>query len=212
MAKDSETVLEGFQEGPLKFPPTYKFDIGTNTYDTRLVSPGVPLLILGHWPDISVPSSVNFTLLSERSSHAWGRTKVLFFLLPHIEFLNQMVLWNFCLLLDASLSSNISVERSVNQLGRIEFFGAWEPLHLPVLLSTQGSVAPFQGWPVGPKWHSTATEVTWNTSSVTTNQSPPSLPCRWDTQVFIVKISLAYSLLLELASLKNFDSGANLVI
>lgn len=40
MAKDSETVLEGFQEGPLKFPPTYKFDIGTNTYDTRLVLPG----------------------------------------------------------------------------------------------------------------------------------------------------------------------------
>ncbi|XP_062874404.1 phosphatidylinositol 4,5-bisphosphate 5-phosphatase A [Trichomycterus rosablanca] len=34
MAKDSETVLEGFQEGPLKFPPTYKFDVGTNTYDT----------------------------------------------------------------------------------------------------------------------------------------------------------------------------------
>lgn len=37
MAKDSETVLEGFHEGPLKFPPTYKFDVGTNTYDTRLV-------------------------------------------------------------------------------------------------------------------------------------------------------------------------------
>lgn len=35
MAKDSETVLEGFQEGPLKFPPTYKFDVGTDTYDTR---------------------------------------------------------------------------------------------------------------------------------------------------------------------------------
>ncbi|KAL2092122.1 hypothetical protein ACEWY4_011920 [Coilia grayii] len=34
MAKDSETVLEGFHEGPLKFPPTYKFDVGTNTYDT----------------------------------------------------------------------------------------------------------------------------------------------------------------------------------
>ncbi|XP_060927162.1 inositol polyphosphate 5-phosphatase K [Limanda limanda] len=34
MAKDSEPVLEGFQEGPLKFPPTYKFDVGTNTYDT----------------------------------------------------------------------------------------------------------------------------------------------------------------------------------
>lgn len=34
MAKDSETVLEGFQEGQLKFPPTYKFDVGTDTYDT----------------------------------------------------------------------------------------------------------------------------------------------------------------------------------
>ncbi|XP_071379252.1 phosphatidylinositol 4,5-bisphosphate 5-phosphatase A [Centroberyx affinis] len=34
MAKDSETVLEGFLEGPLKFPPTYKFDVGTDTYDT----------------------------------------------------------------------------------------------------------------------------------------------------------------------------------
>lgn len=50
MAKDSETVLEGFQEGPLKFPPTYKFDVGTDTYDTRSVevptdeSPAVPIL------------------------------------------------------------------------------------------------------------------------------------------------------------------------
>ncbi|XP_023651847.1 inositol polyphosphate 5-phosphatase K [Paramormyrops kingsleyae] len=34
MAKDSEKVLDGFLEGPLKFPPTYKFDVGTNTYDT----------------------------------------------------------------------------------------------------------------------------------------------------------------------------------
>lgn len=34
MAKDSETVLEGFLEGPLKFSPTYKFDVGTDTYDT----------------------------------------------------------------------------------------------------------------------------------------------------------------------------------
>ncbi|XP_066545403.1 phosphatidylinositol 4,5-bisphosphate 5-phosphatase A isoform X2 [Amia ocellicauda] len=34
MAKDLEPVLEGFHEGPLKFPPTYKFDVGTNTYDT----------------------------------------------------------------------------------------------------------------------------------------------------------------------------------
>ncbi|KAM6986885.1 phosphatidylinositol 4,5-bisphosphate 5-phosphatase A [Aplochiton taeniatus] len=34
MAKDSESILEGFLEGPLKFPPTYKFDVGTHTYDT----------------------------------------------------------------------------------------------------------------------------------------------------------------------------------
>jgi len=35
MAKKSESVLEGFIEGPLKFQPTYKFDVGTHTYDTR---------------------------------------------------------------------------------------------------------------------------------------------------------------------------------
>uniref|UniRef100_A0A8C1JSA3 Phosphatidylinositol 4,5-bisphosphate 5-phosphatase A n=1 Tax=Cyprinus carpio TaxID=7962 RepID=A0A8C1JSA3_CYPCA len=34
MAKKSESVLEGFIEGPLDFPPTYKFDVGTHTYDT----------------------------------------------------------------------------------------------------------------------------------------------------------------------------------
>ncbi|KAJ8005645.1 hypothetical protein DPEC_G00120080 [Dallia pectoralis] len=33
-AKDGEPVLDGFLEGPLKFPPTYKFDVGTDTYDT----------------------------------------------------------------------------------------------------------------------------------------------------------------------------------
>lgn len=73
------------------------------------------------------------------------------------------------------------VGRSVNQLGPTGSCGAWEPPHLPTRLWAQGSVAPFQGWPAGPKWHSTTTEVTWNSLSVTTNQSPPSLPCRWDT-------------------------------
>ncbi|XP_068608647.1 phosphatidylinositol 4,5-bisphosphate 5-phosphatase A [Brachionichthys hirsutus] len=34
MAKTTESILEGFIEGALKFPPTYKFDVGTNTYDT----------------------------------------------------------------------------------------------------------------------------------------------------------------------------------
>lgn len=37
MAKNTELILEGFMEGQLKFPPTYKFDVGTHTYDTRLV-------------------------------------------------------------------------------------------------------------------------------------------------------------------------------
>uniref|UniRef100_A0A8C9SRB3 Phosphatidylinositol 4,5-bisphosphate 5-phosphatase A n=1 Tax=Scleropages formosus TaxID=113540 RepID=A0A8C9SRB3_SCLFO len=34
MAKQSEPTLRGFEEGPLIFPPTYKFDVGTHTYDT----------------------------------------------------------------------------------------------------------------------------------------------------------------------------------
>ncbi|XP_074062491.1 phosphatidylinositol 4,5-bisphosphate 5-phosphatase A isoform X2 [Macrotis lagotis] len=34
LAKDSWPVLKGFQEGPLTFAPTFKFDVGTNYYDT----------------------------------------------------------------------------------------------------------------------------------------------------------------------------------
>ncbi|XP_073527277.1 phosphatidylinositol 4,5-bisphosphate 5-phosphatase A isoform X2 [Phyllobates terribilis] len=34
MAKRYEPVLSGFMEGPLTFPPTYKYDVGTNIYDT----------------------------------------------------------------------------------------------------------------------------------------------------------------------------------
>lgn len=75
MAKDSETVLEGFQEGPLKFPPTYKFDVGTDTYDTR----SVKLSTSGKW-HIAEPSLPNSALLEgfpfERRS-----TKELFCLL-----------------------------------------------------------------------------------------------------------------------------------
>lgn len=37
MAKITEPILEGFNEGQLNFPPTYKFDVGTHTYDTRWV-------------------------------------------------------------------------------------------------------------------------------------------------------------------------------
>ncbi|CAL8321510.1 unnamed protein product [Lota lota] len=34
MAKNTALILDGFTEGPLNFPPTYKFDVGTHTYDT----------------------------------------------------------------------------------------------------------------------------------------------------------------------------------
>lgn len=35
IAKSTWPVLSGFQEGPLNFPPTFKFDVGTNKYDSR---------------------------------------------------------------------------------------------------------------------------------------------------------------------------------
>ncbi|XP_048412480.1 phosphatidylinositol 4,5-bisphosphate 5-phosphatase A isoform X5 [Stegostoma tigrinum] len=34
IAKAVEPALNGFQEGPLNFRPTYKYDVGTNTFDT----------------------------------------------------------------------------------------------------------------------------------------------------------------------------------
>ncbi|XP_057244085.1 phosphatidylinositol 4,5-bisphosphate 5-phosphatase A isoform X2 [Malurus melanocephalus] len=34
IAKSTWPVLRGFEEGPLNFPPTFKFDVGTNKYDS----------------------------------------------------------------------------------------------------------------------------------------------------------------------------------
>lgn len=33
-AMDERAVFEGYQEGPLLFRPTYKYDLGTDNYDT----------------------------------------------------------------------------------------------------------------------------------------------------------------------------------
>lgn len=35
IAKKHDSLLREFQEGPLNFPPTYKFDRNSNNYDTR---------------------------------------------------------------------------------------------------------------------------------------------------------------------------------
>lgn len=33
-AMDSQAAFVGFEEGPLIFPPTYRYDVGTDNYDT----------------------------------------------------------------------------------------------------------------------------------------------------------------------------------
>lgn len=167
MAKDSETVLEGFQEGPLKFPPTYKFDVGTDTYDTRLVMP---------------EGAINFsrtlitvwiiTLLSERSLLAWRESEDPFFTLRSAS--KQFFFLPPLLRLSRATSP---VGRNGNQLGLTGSSGAREPLH--PLLRARGSVALFQGSPVASKWPSTTTGVIWSSPSVTTNRSPPFSPCRY---------------------------------
>lgn len=172
MAKDSETVLEGFQEGPLKFPPTYKFDVGTDTYDTRLVRPGVLLWILGCWLNITV---ILITHFWEKVLLSLGETqlKCLFFNPP---FSHSLCVFD-------------PVGRSVNRLGPTGSSGVLELPRLPTWLRVLGSVAPFQGWPAGLKWRSTITEVTWSILSVTTNPCPLSSPCRWDTPEHIRKMT-----------------------
>ena len=34
---EERLIFEDFQEGRITFPPTYKFDVGTDNYDSRLV-------------------------------------------------------------------------------------------------------------------------------------------------------------------------------
>lgn len=167
MAKDSETVLEGFQEGPLKFPPTYKFDVGTDTYDTRLVK----FWPSGNWCATETSCRNSAPFLWRFLPAGWKARKRLF---VHSLFSRLC----FSVLRAAG--------KSVNRLGPTGSCGAWGPPRLPTLPWTQGSAAPLQGWPAGPKWHNTATGVTWSTQPVTTNLCPPSSPCRWDTsQVFL---------------------------
>ena len=31
---DSQEAFVGFEEGPILFPPTYRYDVGTDNYDT----------------------------------------------------------------------------------------------------------------------------------------------------------------------------------
>lgn len=80
MAKDSETVLEGFHEGPLKFPPTYKFDVGTDTYDTR----SVKLSTSGKWR-IAESSLGNSTPLLEGKIFKRRSKKEPFCLISHLS-------------------------------------------------------------------------------------------------------------------------------
>ena len=38
-------IPAGFDEGPINFAPTYKFDKGTDTYDTRYTSIWMPFIL-----------------------------------------------------------------------------------------------------------------------------------------------------------------------
>ncbi|NWW27618.1 PI5PA phosphatase, partial [Falcunculus frontatus] len=71
IAKSTWPVLRGFQEGPLNFPPTFKFDVGTNKYDSsakkrkpawtdrilwKIKPPSKGWGAGGHWPSQGVLS------------------------------------------------------------------------------------------------------------------------------------------------------------
>lgn len=47
-AKSEEMILIDFEEGPLNFPPTFKYDMGTDRYDTRYVFFTAKPFSIGH--------------------------------------------------------------------------------------------------------------------------------------------------------------------
>ncbi|XP_072520851.1 inositol polyphosphate 5-phosphatase K [Salminus brasiliensis] len=87
MAKDSETVLEGFEEGPLKFPPTYKFDVGTDTYDTsgKKRKPAWTDRILWRLRPMAPPSN-NMSKRSSVSGLTCGTRVTQHFYRSHMEY------------------------------------------------------------------------------------------------------------------------------
>ncbi len=58
-AVQSGQVFRDFEEGPLMFPPTYKYDVGTDKYDTRLAPAPHPALCLVVIRSFSTPVGIS---------------------------------------------------------------------------------------------------------------------------------------------------------
>ncbi|KFV18253.1 Phosphatidylinositol 4,5-bisphosphate 5-phosphatase A, partial [Tauraco erythrolophus] len=86
IAKSTWPVLSGFQEGPLNFPPTFKFDVGTNKYDSsakkrkpawtdrilwKIKSPSIGFGAGGRQPSRGVLSVSQLCYCSHMGSSLW---------------------------------------------------------------------------------------------------------------------------------------------
>ncbi|OJT12528.1 Inositol-1,4,5-trisphosphate 5-phosphatase 1 [Trametes pubescens] len=79
-AMDERAVFEGYQEGPLLFRPTYKYDLGTDNYDTsekmRVPAWTDRILFRGNNLDLAVYSRVELRSSDHRAVFALFRAEV----------------------------------------------------------------------------------------------------------------------------------------
>ncbi|KAI0832585.1 DNase I-like protein [Trametes gibbosa] len=79
-AMDERAVFEGYQEGPLLFRPTYKYDLGTDNYDTsekmRVPAWTDRILFKGNGLDVAVYSRAELRCSDHRAVFAIFRAEV----------------------------------------------------------------------------------------------------------------------------------------
>lgn len=90
-------VFPKYEEGELKFPPSYKFDINTDVYDTRWAfipfQSFLPCNLFGQRQPVLLSFRRHNSAVQQLTSYSWRRTRLNWlFTSPRCRWLEQLVL------------------------------------------------------------------------------------------------------------------------